>query len=278
MTQANPENYLFGYSYTGGLPPASMEVLVIGKNGLAQYVAGHPWPKQPPFDEIGIYQRQLSKEGLASLQGMAATARRDFPAGEPKGLSPDSGTETFFVPQTEGVWRASWNPLEPPTGLVELIRRMRALISELRGHPLSSLHACLIQPETGMQTSELWLKLSNRGERPFAFAGFGAPAGERAELRLQYCDQEELNSSRSRSPLQLIQSNPLEGIMDASQELVIGPGEETTLTLKDSNGFLQRRERQFGMLFGLLRVQWKVDGFEDYVEEGWLMPAPLEAG
>jgi hypothetical protein len=28
----------------------------------------------------------------------------------------------------------------------------------------------------------------------------------------------------------------------------------------------------------LLRVQWKVDGFEDYVEEGWLMPAPLEAG
>jgi hypothetical protein len=32
------------------------------------------------------------------------------------------------------------------------------------------------------------------------------------------------------------------------------------------------------MLFGLLRVQWKVDGFEDYVEEGWLMPAPLEAG
>jgi hypothetical protein len=278
MNRANPENYLFGYSYTGGMPPASLEVLVIGKDGSAQYVAGHPWPKQPPFDEIGIYQRPLRKSELAGLLEVAAAVRRNVAPGRPDMLPADSGMETFFAPQADGIWRASWDPLEPPAGLVEPIQRMRALIADLRAHPLSALRAGLVRPDSASGLSEVQLKLSNRGARRFAFSGFGAATDRPAELRLQFCDPEELALSNSRSPIQLFRSDPLEGVPSTAEELVLGPGEETLLALKDEDGFLQRHDGRAGKLYGLLRVLWKVEGFEDYVEEGWLMTAPLEVG
>lgn len=278
MTQANPENYLFGYSYTGGIPPASMEVLVVGKDGLAQYVAGHPWPKQPPFDEIGIYQRKLSKDELANLLEMAAAAHREVTAGRPDRLPADSGTETFFVPQQDGVWRTSWNPLEPPTDLVVLVGRMRALISDLREHPLSCLRVCLVWSGTGKRPAEILLKLSNRGSRPFALIGSSASADEQAELHLEFCGPKELSLSKSRSPIELFRSELLDDFPDTGKELVIEPGEETILPLKQGESYLQSHVGQEGLLFGLLRIQWKVESFDDYVEEGWLMPTPLEVG
>ena len=277
MTRANPENYLFGYSYMGGMPPASLEVLVIGKDGLAQYVAGHPWPKQPPFDEIGIYQRQLSKDELAGLMATVVTTRSSAAPGQVEVLPADSAMETFFAPQTDGVWRASWDPLEPPAGLVEIVHSLRSLIADLRARPLSSIRAGLVRPKVGSGLSEIRLKLSNRGERPFAFHGFGAATNQPAELRLQFCGPEELALSNSRSPIQLFRSKPFPGVASTPAGMVlVGPGEELVIAMEDEGGFLRSHDRQPGKLFGLLRVSWKVEGFEDYVEEGWLMPEPVE--
>lgn len=277
MTRANPENYLFGYSYMGGMPPASLEVLVIGKDGLAQYVAGHPWPKQPPFDEIGIYQRQLSKDELAGLMATVVTARSAAAPEQVEVLPADSAMETFFAPQTDGVWRASWDPLEPPAGLAEIVHSLRSLIADLRARPLSSIRAGLVRPDTGSGLSEIRLKVSNRGERPFAFQGFGAATNQSAELRLQFCGPEELALSNSRSPMQLFRSKPFPGVASTPAGMVlVGPGEELVIAMEDEGGFLRNHDRQPGKLFGLLRVSWKVEGFEDYIEEGWLMPEPLE--
>ncbi len=279
MTRANPENYLYGYSYRGGMPPASLEVLAVGKDGLAQYIAGHPWPKQPPFDEIGIYQRELGKADLNDLLRIVAEARHSDTSG-PAELHPaDSGTEVAFAGGDGQPWRASWNPLEPPTGLKKLLDRTRALIADLREHPLSTLSVRLGVVEAEALESGLpglQLRFSNRSPRPFTFFGFDSRSGQPAELRLQFCRLEELDATRCRSPIQLMQAAPIEVLQSGAEPVLVGPGEETSIQVSLPEGLVRRGNEPAGLLFGLLHLFWQVEGIDGYVEEGWLMPEPLE--
>src|SRR5262249_5206465 len=142
----------------------------------------------------------------------------------------DSGVESLFAEINNAPWEVSWDPDEPSNSLRDLIAYVRNLISDLRQHPLSTLK---VELET--ESSELQLHFSNRGTLPFEFYGFGSAASDRqVQLRLQFCSEEELALSRSRSPIQLLRQPPL---IDqhlpgaANGEIQIDPGEAQVMSI-----------------------------------------------
>jgi hypothetical protein len=277
MSIANPENYRFGYFYAGGRPPASLEVLLVDRDKVARYVAGHPWPKQPPYDEVGIYQRKLGDQEWCSLEDAIVAAH---PEGARIGDAPrtmDAGLESLFAPTDEGLWRATWNPSEPPTVLARLMRMVRSMISELRAHPLCTLQISL---EYMPSNSQIYLRLFNKGKAPFEFTGFGKTSKGNGEIRVQFVADEERGQSPHQSPIQLLRLSPisvdqLDGV--AVGEMLIEPGQTVLLALKESGSIL-RQLRRGGVFHALIHIFWKAPGFpiESELEEGWLMPEPLE--
>lgn len=275
MSMANPENYRFGYLYAGGRPPASLEALLVSQEGMAQYIAGHTWPKQPPFDEIGIYQRKLEDQEWRELSKVITIAYHE---GAHIGDAPrtaDSGLESLFATADDGLWRARWNPSEPPTVLANLLKKARSTISELRTHPLSTLQASL---EYTPSDSQVHLRLFNRGKVPFTFTGFGKTPKGCGEIRAQFVADEERTQSSHQSPIQLLSLLPVSidqliGIADG--EMLIEPGQATILTLKES---IPGHSSHSGVFRALIHIFWKVSGFQfgSELEEGWLMPEPLE--
>ncbi len=268
----HPEDYSFGYTYAGGSPPASQEVFLVRADGAAQYVAGHSWPKQPPFDEIGVYRRKLADgewDELSRRIELAHQNRSQFV--EPRYA--DTGVESLFAWSGHELWRVSWDPEALSGAPGALITQVRKLIADLRQHPLSTLQVALEAENT-----ELRLRLSNRGTLPFVFYGFGnASLDKGAELRLQFCDPEELKLSTSRSPIQLVRQPPLAGryLAEAvNDEMHVEPGQSLVVTVTHRDAIIQR---QPGALYALIHLFWKIGGFEaeEAVEEGWLMPQPL---
>jgi len=269
---SRPEYFSFGYTYAGGSPPSSHEVVLVRPDRKAQYIAGHSWPKQPPFDEIGVYQRTLTNDEWAELNRLIGLAYQNrSQIREPRYA--DTGVESFSAWLDKELWRVSWNPNEVSGALADLLSAVRNLITDMRRYPLSTLQAALTVEDT-----ELRLRLSNRGTLPFVFYGFGEGLSDRAsELRLQICDQEALKVSRTRSPIQLLRQPPLVGhylTEGAAGETHVGPGESLVVTVSRQDSILPR---QSGVLYALLHLYWKIAGLEAEasVGEGWLMPQPL---
>jgi hypothetical protein len=133
------------YRYGGGRPPASLEVLLIGEDGTASYVAGNPWPKQPPFDEIGAYRGSVDNARLEKL------ARAVIGAGGSGSPWPaDSGVEAV---ELDGA-SAGWDPEEPPGPAAAFVREARAAIVDVRESPVAAARAELIDAA---------VRLTNRG-------------------------------------------------------------------------------------------------------------------
>jgi hypothetical protein len=133
------------YRYGGGRPPASLEVLLVGEDGTACYLAGNPWPKQPPFDEIGAYR---APGDWARLEELARAVIGAGGSGSP--WSADSGVEAV---ELDGA-SAGWDPDEPPGPAGAFVREVRAAIADVRESPVAAARA---------ELTDAAVRLTNRG-------------------------------------------------------------------------------------------------------------------
>ncbi len=145
------------YGVGGGAPPASAELLTVEPSG-ATYLTGHPWPMQPPFDEIGTYAAPVGDDAgelaalLDGLRGRGAELR------SAPGFA-DAGLESLTVAWQDEELDLVWSPPRRPAPLEPVVVALRELITRLREHPVSVLRAT--RAHTGLQ-------LENRGTEAIA--------------------------------------------------------------------------------------------------------------
>jgi hypothetical protein len=240
---------------------------------VVQYIAGNPWPRQPPFNEIGVYQRTLSSTEWTEFSRRIEVAY-EHRSKDVENRHLDAGVESIFAWLDKELWRVAWNPKAPPSTYTPLIDDVRELIKGLRQHPLSVLHVVLV-----IENGELRLQFSNRGKLPFVFYGFGNKSlNERAELRLQFQGGEELKLSNFLSPIQLLRQPPLFSnrlVEPTKEEIFLGSGESLAVSVERLRAVLRPMP---GVLYGLVHLFWRSGGLaqQTTTEEGWLMPPPLE--
>lgn len=269
----------FLYGYSGGSPPPSLEVLTIGLDRQAQYFTANPWPKQPPFDEIGWYKQPLEEaEWAAQESALRAASRAPLPRGA--GLA-DAGTEYWMALLDGQELEAEWHPANVPQETRPLVALARKLITRLRAAPDSTLQARLERASLG-DTSDLVLWLHNRGQRPFRFFGSAeAEAPYQPEIRLRLRRLESAPSAVT--PLNLIAMEPLRlaappGFPMTDGLVQLGAGASCAIELPQT-WRAEAAEAEPGPMVveGLVRVCFPRVSLaqEEYVEEGWMLPQIL---
>lgn len=260
------------YTYTGGLPPASFEELVVREDRAGEYVAGNPWPTQPPFDEIGLYARTLGEEEWRALEAVLEAVRASAPDEQRPLGHADAGIESLDALMDEARYSVAWTPHDVPDELRPAIAAVRHVISELREHPLSTLRAEL------EADGRLRLLLANRGRERFAFHWLDADERHRPEVRIELEDLDSGRAEGSPSPIRLLRREPVT-VAPAAQlarengESALQPGESVALELADD---LDRGPAGVEVRC-LVRVCFFRTGLDGrrLVEEGWLMPEPF---
>ena len=272
------------YCYSGGAPPPSLEELTVWEDGMAQYLAGHPWPKQPPFDEIGLYRRALAAEEWQPLE-------RTLDAAAERGAQPtealryaDSGLESLRARLAGGEYAALWTAARAPDELVPVRAAVRQLISALRKHPFSTIHAALVLAAPGRSLDAARLRLHNRGVVAFSFYGLSAPEEHRIEVRLQSRAVDQAAPSRPTSPIRLLAVEPTAAIASqappsiSDAQVSLNPGESVSVELSVDAACADVRSRQGGLVLdSLVRVCFRrvtLEG-QTIVEQGWLTPEPV---
>ena len=228
------------YRYGGGRPPSSLEFLFVEPAGVAWYLAGNPWPRQPPFDEIGAYRTKLSDQRLLEL-GAAAAAH-----GASRGpWSADSGVESVAANGAS----AGWDPEEPPEPAAAFVREAREVIAHVRAQPFATALAAL-DDGGGL------IRLTNRGTEALTIE-----SGQvHRELR------EEV-SGGTPSPLRLGRRPPVDIDLPDS----VPPGESLELSTAVPEG-------EGTVLTALVHIVWKPPldpGEGDGRLDGWILPDPL---
>jgi hypothetical protein len=229
------------YRYGGGRPPASFEVLEVDESGAASYIAGNPWPKQPPFDEIGAYRGDTDAGPLLELAEAALAGGATAP------WSADSGVESV---ELDGA-SAGWDPEDPSASAAAFVRAAREAIARLRESPVAAAHAELVAGGSG-------IVVDNRGTEPLEVADGHA-----------YVERREEVAQGGPSPLRLARRPPLELALPGS----LAPGSSIELPLEVAEG-------EGRLLTALVGMSWKppIDPGEGGGRlEGWILAQPVSA-
>ncbi len=262
---ATPERP-FVYGRQGGSAPPSFELLTILSDGSARYVAGNPWPAQPPFDEIGVYEWSVPPPARCHLQELAAMAGTEVGSGS---RSYDSGIEYVDAWAAGRTYEAEWNPAAAPAATAALTGAVRALITEGRGSPASVLHARLEAPDSGREAAVI-LSPGGRGFR----LGCRGDANEGPQVRLRATGSGDL-AEPSGIPARLASLEPVEPRGEFSPDnpdgtLDLAPGDSIRLLVP----FRRLPQPGRARLEALVRVEFPLTSLagEDYMQVGWLVP------
>jgi hypothetical protein len=269
------QHFPFLYSYSGGMTPESLEVFWVRADGLAEYVAGNPWPRQPPFDEIGHYRSVLTAEERDQLNQLALEIQGDPPLATASARSLDAGVEFFRAQVDERIIEAEWSPTRAPAGHQALARHVRRLIAKTHNTPLSALQAGMVWLN---DSNRIRLTLQNRGSEPFIFYD-AQHAGQdvRFQVRVRQVTVDE--SSHPPNPLILAHLKPVPSINapgwppDPDGKTSLQPGTSLCLEFHPGTPLPIAGET----LECLVRINfWRAtpEG-EDLLEQGWVLPAPL---
>jgi len=276
------EKMPFLYGYSGGAPPSSLEEFTIRPDRNAHYFTANPWPKQPPFDEIGYYEQRLSEEESAVLRRHLQTALAKRNTFSLSSHSADAGFE-YCQAWLEGeALEAQWHPFMIPTEIQPVVEVVRGLIAQLRSHPAGSLRASL---ELIAPSKNLRLELQNRGSRAFTFFDFQNHAqGAEAEIRLRVTRRDEAPDVNSSLPIKLAGQSPIA----LPQAWTIPSTSEGRITLNPNEHiFLELSREAWAKPYAaldrplaidcLLRVCFSHRSLRDelYIQQGWLMPQRL---
>lgn len=279
------ERLLFLYNYSGGMPPVSLEELYIEKDRLVHYLIGNSWPKQPPFDEIGTYEWRLDEEVFSHFQAELTAICQKGKTNIIQKIHADSGVESFEAMLGNRHCEFEWNPSEPPEELLPVIDIVRTFISELREHPLSTLHVKVEDFHLSKNLKCLRFALLNKGKEPFIFYDFDYRNPEtRVQVRVKCRNLNDASVGKSMTPIQLIGSDPVS--IQKSGNLPVSSGGQITLTpqecimidvpMSTACSELDKRDRSYS-LFALVRVCFQHKYMEKVsIEEGWLMPEPVK--
>jgi len=270
-----PDAPLFSYAYNGGSPPPTREALLIFPDQTGQYLAGHTWPRHPPFDEIGIYQKTFSAEQWRKVQEVLETTSASIDDSARKFGEADGVFETLTITSPGVARQQSWGADQPPDRFRPLLEKIYRLIDYLREHPFSTLRAELEFDANARSNdqSPFRFRLTNRGILPFEIDGQEADA---IQARILFRSAEEIRESSSprRSPIQLLRVPPARTLVE---ERKIAAGSSQLISVLDSETLLPPLNQR-GTIYSLLRVFWRIAGLEHRtpVQEGWLMPEPCE--
>lgn len=243
MTTALPR---VRYGVGGGAPPASSELLTVDSSGAATYVTGHPWPMQPPFDEIGTYAGPVGTDDADELTELLHRLRgRGGEISAAPGYA-DAGLESLTVDWGDEQLDVVWSPPRRPQPLDGVAIALRRLVAGLRDHPVSVLRAV---------RDDGCLRLENRGAEAFTLHRLAADA--LAELWI--------GSESAGGPPELYVGEPVAvDAPEAAGELVIGAG---AAVIAVAPAPLPEGPD------GLLRVAWTAHGAGSLagVQPGWLL-------
>jgi len=279
---AATESLPFVYSFSGGMPPETLEVFWVGPEGIGEYVTSNSWPYQPPFDEVGHYRVQLTKserEELARLSDAAGRARAETPEVLE---SADAGVESFRTVKMGSVVEARWSPTRTPSGYLPLAGSVRRLITRTRHFPVSTLWGRWDEAST--PTEQLVLKFTNRGTEPFRLYDFErADEDSRIQVRARYAPARPGGEASSPNPLALLRPEPLkvrnpqDWNPSADGDIILEPGRTLQLEIPRTAPASPQVASQAATLQGLIRLNFWRPGAEgeNLLEQGWLIPEPL---
>jgi hypothetical protein len=223
----------------GGRPPSSHEVLLVEDGGEAWYLTGLPWPRQPPFDEIGAYRRDVGAEAAGRLGDLARAVLAAPPA--PDGPA-DAGLESVRLEGAE----ADWSPRRRPDAAEPFVEEARAVIAAVRERPWAAVQGVLGGGR---------LELRNRGLEPLAVEGI--------ELRAGWG-----RSERAPSPLRLAERPSVE--LDLPPRLE--PGATADFELPSPG---EPEDDEYDRVYALAHLRWRppVAGEGDRLD-GWIVAGP----
>ncbi|NIR30200.1 MAG: hypothetical protein GWN84_12995 [Gammaproteobacteria bacterium] len=275
MSFALPDEVLLHYSHSGGAPPASLDVLTVSVDGTASYLAGNPWPQQPPFDELGWYAAALPEAMWRAIGAGARVAASSSAAGG--GIQSDTGREFFAVRVDGRVFTARCNPAHVAPVLSALRAAAHEAIRWLRGHPVRTVRGALALDDRA--PDRLIVRLANRGREAFVLQGSAAPGAE-LEIRAAIRPANGGRAAHTAAPDRLVGEAPLavlsaEGAPLERTRWRLEPGAAIVLTLDATPIDLGRAAA--GVLECLIRLCFPRPGTDGttFVQEGWLLAAAL---
>ena len=276
---AAPERPLV-YGRQGGSPPRSFELLSISADGAAQYVAANPWPAQPPFDEIGEYTTAIDAQALTDLVNLAMGLAGDHDGGAP---SRDAGIEYVEAWSPDRGATLEWNPLAPSPHAMAFIHAVRGVVAAARTEPVSVVRASLELEGGGERAAVV---LAAEGRQPFRLAERGVSGSAMAagagdiEVRTRVTESSEWTDP-SAIPAALVHAPPVSFDVGVGSpgphgkvELPLGESARFTVPIPEGARLLSR-----GRLEALVRLAYPMRSLtgEFYVQEGWLLPDPIQS-
>ena len=227
----------------GGRPPQSHEVLLVPPDGDGWYLTGMPWPRQPPFDEIGVYRAELGADGYERLAALAAGVIAE-PA-PPRGHA-DAGGESV---RWDGA-RASWRPGERSPAAEAFADAAREAITAARDRPIAVARAEM----AGQRVS-----LTNRGDHALPVAD--------GEIRAGWGP-----ADHAPSPLRLASAAAVAIALPAE----LAPGASLDIPLPAAGPV---EDEDLATPYALVSLRWRpqVPGERDELE-GWMIAGPDRHG
>lgn len=269
------------YSYTGGMPPETLEVLWIGADGVAEYVTGNPWPLQAPFDEVGYYRHPLSAQEQGALWKNINEIGKADSGSIDTTRSTDAGLEYFRADGDERIIERAWNPNHVPADYELLAKRIRQCITNTRKSPVSTLSIRWLEEDPATEVFQL--ELHNRGSEPFLFYASQSNAELPLEVRIKFVSANEMHAQTNPNPLSLIHLEPAKVEIPSDWQMTLEgqvalPGGGTLqLEIKRSDAKIPATSPSAGALECLFYVNFlrPTPEGETMLEQGWLMPARL---
>jgi hypothetical protein len=264
-----PEDVSFVYGYGGGMPPKTLEIFSIRVDRQIRYFTANPWPRQPPYDEIGFYNGQIPNEVFDEVQMLADRSLASTFTNRGT-IYADSGVEYIDATINNQKYSVSWNPSFIPKSLEPLVSTIRNLIKNLRDCPSSVLQIDV--KLTMPQRDNIGITFRNRGSAPFRMYG------RELEIRLHLTDKKLF--SKGDDPITLLRYEPVklpENIMmDICKDDMVEVRPRGDIVFQVPNPFWAEYRKSLGKsfdLYCLARVCFSNLSIrnEHYIQEGWLL-------
>jgi len=264
-----PKDVSFVYGYSGGMPPQSLEIFSIRVDRQIQYITANPWPRQPPYDEIGFYNGQTTDEVFDEVQMLAnrSLAGTFTNSGT---IYADTGVEYIDAIINNQKYSVSWNPSFIPKSLEPLVSVIRRLIKNLRDCP-----SCVLQIDVKLTTPQrdnIGITFRNRGSVPFKMYG------RELEIRLHLTDKKLF--SKKDDPITLLRYEPVklpeDIMMVICKDEMVEIGPRGDIVFQIPNPYWAEYRNSLGKsfdLYCLARVCFSSLSIrnERYIQEGWLL-------
>jgi hypothetical protein len=266
------------YGCTGGSPPSTFEVLTIRSDGEATYATGNPWPKQPPFDEIGTYREALSADDLELVRTWLRRAVPSAAEYSTASGSADAGLEYVEALLDETAIVAHWVPPMVPLSLEPVVDVLRKLVGRIRSNPVRTLQGRLEASLSASGKHRLRIWLDNRGIEAFRFCGFHTDPGTQPKVHLLTDGVE--SRLELQAPIRLLSEEPSSIVgshgWEEDDEGLVTLAPDASLAIDISHG-LKHGQKDRWLLRSLVNVWFphvSLHG-EPYLQRGWLIPKPI---